>query len=79
MSRVAPAGRRAIQGSRSRTLDGGLDFGVKAVARGFGGFHFLDLAPQPWHNREPMLALIGNFVVGVLAVSLFTATLRLSK
>jgi hypothetical protein len=30
-------------------------------------------------GQRVMLAVIGNVVVGVIAVSLFTATLRLSK
>jgi hypothetical protein len=34
---------------------------------------------RPTLNRGPMLAVIGNVVVGLLAVSLFTATIRLSK
>jgi hypothetical protein len=67
-------------------LDGRIHFAL--LPRGPTTFcHFLDLQAQVPDNSASkqgehevlMLAVIGNVVVGVLAISLFTATLRLSR
>lgn len=44
------------------------------------GGRFLDIVtPTSLRSRNHMIAVIGNVIAGLLAVSLFTATLRISK
>src|SRR5690606_36315350 len=49
----------------------------RRAAPGLG--RIVDSRAKPFDKEAAMLAVIGNVLIGFLAVSLFTATIRLSK